>query len=351
MSHENVLFTEYKLNDLFTLKNRILMAPMTRAKADNHSVPTQAMADYYSRRADAGLIITEGTVIRADASGYNNVPGIFTPAQINQWKIVTDAVHKKNGRIFLQIWHVGRVSHPNFLQGKLPVSPSATVMAGRIPRSEGLTYGESRALILPEIKELIKSYAIAAENAIKAGFDGVEIHGANGYLIDQFLHYHTNQRMDEYGGTPENMARFALEVVKACGEAIGYERVGLRLSPGAYLNEIVGEKRDALVFKYLFDNLNHFPIAYVHTGNFNDAQQFKELNDMTMTAFIRSHFHGTVVASGGYSLETASQGINQGNFDLVAMGRPFISNPDLINKLNKNASLTQYDASMLNTLY
>lgn len=351
MKNENVLFTEYQLNHLFTLKNKILMAPMTRAKADNDLVPTQAMAEYYARRADAGLIITEGTVISPDASGYNNVPGIFNTAQINQWKSVTDAVHKNNGLIFMQIWHVGRVSHPHFLQGKLPISPSATTMTGRIMRSEGLTYGESRAVTLQEIKELINNYAIAAENAIKAGFDGIEIHGANGYLIDQFLHCHTNKRDDEYGGSPENMARFALDVVKACGDAIGYERIGLRLSPGAYLNEIVGEKRDALAFKYLFEKLNHYPIAYVHTGNFNDAQQFAELDNMTMTAFIRFHYHGTVVAAGGYTIETASEGVSQGNFDLVAIGRPFISNPDLITRLRKNDALTHYDANMLSTLY
>jgi N-ethylmaleimide reductase len=351
MNNKNSLFTEYKLNHLLTLKNKILMAPMTRAKADNDLVPTQAMAEYYARRADAGLIITEGTIISPDALGYSNVPGIFNEAQINKWKAVTDAVHKNNGLIFMQIWHVGRVSHPHFLNGKLPVSASKTTMTSRISRSEGLTYGESRALTLQEIKELINRYAMAAKNAIKAGFDGVEIHGANGYLIDQFLHYHTNKRDDEYGGNPLNMARFALEIVKACGEAIGYERVGLRLSPGAYLNEIVGEKRDALVFKYLFEKLNDYPLAYVHTGNFNDAQQFEELDNMTMTDFIRFHYHGTVIAAGGYTIEMASAGVSRGSFNLVALGRPFISNPDLIIRLRKNDSVIRYDSSMLSTLY
>lgn len=351
MSNESILFEKYHLNHLFTLKNKILMAPMTRAKADNNLVPTQAMAEYYARRADAGLIITEGTVISPDALGYSNVPGIFNTTQIDKWKIVTNAVHQKNGLIFMQIWHVGRVSHPHFLNGKLPVSPSATTMTGRISRSEGLTYGESRALTLPEIEGLITCYANAAENAIRAGFDGIEIHGANGYLIDQFMHYHTNKRDDEYGGSLENMARFALEVVQACGKAIGYERVGLRLSPGAYLNEIVGDKRDADVFKYLLEKLNHYPIAYVHTGNFNDTTRFEELNNMTMTAFIRSHYQGTVVAAGGYTLDRASQAISRGDFDLVAIGRPFIANPDLITRLRKHEALISYDSSMLSTLY
>lgn len=351
MNDTKTLFGEYRLNSLFTLKNRILMAPMTRVKADADHVPTQAMADYYARRADAGLIITEGTVIGPDALGYNNVPGIYSDAQIREWKNVSNAVHQKNGLIFMQIWHVGRVSHPQFLNGKLPVSPSATVMNGRVSRSEGLTYGESRALTAEEIPVVVQEYKNAAINAIAAGFDGIEIHGANGYLIDQFLHHHTNHRDDNYGGSAENMARFALEVVNACGEAIGYERVGIRLSPGAYLNEIVGDKRDAQVFGFLFDALNQLPIAYVHTGNFNDAKPFEELDNMTMTDFIRFHYHGTVVASGGYTMETATAGIAQGKFDLVAIGRSFISNPDLITRLQKNAPLTSYDASMLATLY
>ena len=233
-----------------------------------------------------------------DALGTSNVPGIYSAAQISKWKIVTDAVHKKNGLIFLQIWHVGRVSHSYFLNGKLPVSPSATTMTGRISRSDGLTFGESRALTGQEIKELIHDYATAATNAMKAGFDGVEIHGANGYL-----------------------------------------------------NEIVGEKRDALVFAYLLEKLNLFSIAYVHTGNFNDVKQFQELNNMTMTAFIRSHYHGTVIAAGGYTIEAAMQGVLQGEFDLVAIGRPFIANPDLVMRLRENKALVPYDASMLNMLY
>lgn len=346
-----ILLEKYKLNSLFTLKNRILMAPMTRAKADDNLVPTQAMADYYSRRADAGLIVTEGTVISWDGLGYKNVPGIFTEEQIAHWEIVTKQVHQKNGLIFLQIWHVGRVSHPNFLNGQLPVGPSASIMTGRISRSPGLHYGESRAASLSEIQAWIEHYAIAANNALKAGFDGIEIHGANGYLIDQFLHYHTNKREDDYGSTPENMARFALEIVKACGTAIGFERVGLRLSPGGYLHEIMGDERDHDVFAFLLEQLNVFPLAYVHTGNFNDATRFKELNDMTMTAFIRDHYHGSVVAAGGYHFEKAEEGIKEGDFDLVAIGRPFIANPDLIYRLITQQPLQVYDVSMLNTLY
>lgn len=327
------------------------MAPMTRAKATDLFEPTEDTASYYARRADAGLIVTEGTIIGKDARGHNNVPGIFSESQINHWRRVTDKVHENNGLIFLQIWHVGRVSHPIFLEGKLPLSSSETTMSGRIARSDGLSFGKSRAATLSEIKNLIDSYADAAKNAIKAGFDGIEIHGANGYLIDQFLHYHTNQREDEYGGNPENMTRFALDVINACGQSIGYERVGVRLSPGAYLNEIKGDSRDAMVFNYLLEQLNKTTIAYVHTGNFNDAQLFSELNELSMSEFMRKSYKGNLIACGGYTFEAALNGIQNNFFDLVAMGRPFIANPDLVNKYNNNQDLVLYDVNMLNKLY
>lgn len=345
------LLTDYPLNRAILLKNRIVMAPMTRNKANNDLSPTQEMADYYARRASAGLIVTEGTIIRSDARGYSNVPGIFTKAHIEGWKRVTDAVHQKNGLIFLQIWHVGRVSHPHFLNGELPISPSETTMTGEVKRANGLHHGKSRAVTIDEIEELIASYALAAANAVTAGFDGVEIHGANGYLIDQFLHYSTNFRTDNYGGTPANMARFALEVAKACGAAIGFHRVGLRLSPGAYLNEIVGEKRDAANFQYLLEQLNHLALAYIHTGNFNDQVKFAELGDKTMTEFIRTYYQGTVIACGGYSFEEAQTGVQKNSFDLIAFGRPFIANPDLISHLQQNQNLKSYEESMLSTLF
>lgn len=347
----DALFQNYQLSDSIRLKNRIIMAPMTRNMANDDLVPTKAMAEYYGRRAGAGLIITEGTIIRPDARGCSNVPGIFTQAQIEGWNRVTNTVHKNDGKIFLQIWHVGRVSHPQFLEGALPIAPSETMMTGRVWRAEGLKYGKSRAATLDEIKGLIESYAIAANNAIKAGFDGVEIHGANGYLIDQFLHYHTNHRADDFGGTPENMSRFVLSVIKACGEAIGFDKVGIRLSPGAYLNEIIGDKRDGDVFQYLLEKINSFPLAYVHTGNFDDKVKFEELNNQTMTNFIRSYYKGTLIASGSYHFSEANKNIKENQFDLIAIGRPFIANPDLINRLQMNEQIHSYDQSMLQTLY
>ncbi|ASQ46712.1 alkene reductase [Legionella clemsonensis] len=351
MTQLDLLLTPFQLSETLRLKNKIVMAPMTRNMAHDDLSPTALMAEYYARRADAGLIISEGTIISEDAKGYSNVPGIFTQEQIDGWKRITDSVHANKGHIFSQIWHVGRVSHPHFLKGALPISASETVMTGRISRKEGLTYGRSRAATLDEIKEKIESYAIAARNAIAAGFDGVEIHGANGYLIDQFLHYCTNHRTDSYGETPENMARFALEVVKACGDTIGYQKVGIRLSPGAYLNEIVGDKRDAQVFQYLLEKLNQLPIAYVHTGNFNDKVIFESLNQQTMTDFMRTYFEGVLIATGSYDFQEGEEKIKNEEFDLLGIGRPFIANPNLIRKLQNNETITPYDASMLTTLF
>lgn len=346
-----ILFEPYLLNSALTLKNRIVMAPMTRCMADDDLVPTQKMAEYYARRAEAGLIITEGTIIRPDGLGYPNVPGIYTQAQIDGWKQVTAAVHAKQGRIFCQIWHVGRVSHPSYLNGALPLSPSETIMTEEVKRTNGLRYGKSRAVTREEIAELIAAYAQAAINARQAGFDGIEIHGANGYLIDQFLHYHTNHRSDNYGGSIENRARFALEVVRACGEAIGYERVGIRLSPGAYLNEIIGDQRDGSVFAYLLEQLSDLPLAYVHTGNFDDTRKFPELENKTMTAFIRSHYKGTVIACGGYHFEQAEKEIKQNHFDLIAIGKSFIANHDLMDLVKYKKPIKPYDVAMLNHLY
>lgn len=345
-----ILLQAYPLTSELTLKNRIVMAPMTRNMAQDDFSPTEAMVEYYGRRAAAGLIITEGCIIRADGRGYSHTPGIFTPAHIEAWKKVTEKVHHQDGRIFLQIWHVGRVSHPHFLNGALPLSPSETMMTGRVPRTEDLSYGKSRALRREEISSLVESYALAAESAVLAGFDGVEIHGANGYLIDQFLHYDTNHRDDDYGGSPENMAKFALEVVKACGLAIGGQKVGLRLSPAAYLNQIVGDPRDAAVFEYVLTKLNSLPLAYVHTGNFDDQVKFEWLGHRTMTGFIRDYYQGKVIASGGYCIEAAKKSIQAGNFDLIAIGRPWIANPDLIARLSRGQELRPYDASMLGEL-
>jgi len=350
MSTPNILFTSLLLNPLLTLKNRIVMAPMTRNMAHDDLSPTVSMKEYYARRADAGLIITEGTVVAYNARGYSHTPGIFTTKQTEQWKAVTDAVHERDGRIFLQLWHVGRVSHPDFINGQLPISASATSMTGKLSRSE-LTYVQAKAADENDIDEVIHCFRLGAKNAMLAGFDGVEIHGANGYLIDQFLHYDTNKRTDQYGITPENMARLPLAVVNACGSEIGYERVSIRLSPGAYLHQVAGDVRDAAVFSYLLHELNKLMLCYVHTGNVDDAVRFDELNQMTMTAFIRKNYTGMLIASGNYQLDDAETKINNGEFDLVSIGRPFIANPDLVQKAYQQTALIPFNPDMLTVLY
>ncbi len=345
--NKNILFEQFKLADNLILQNRILMAPMTRRCADNNHNPTEPMINYYARRADVGLIVTEGTLISKDAIGYGNVPGIFTDQQIDKWYNISNKVHKNGGKIFMQIWHCGRVSHPSFHDENLPISPSSIYLDLKLG-STNLICGKSQEATVDKIKELVEKYGNAAYNAILAGFDGIEIHGANGYLIDQFLHYCSNKRIDEYGETPENMSRFCLEVVKECGKRIGFDRVGLRLSPGGHLNNIVTSQKDYQVFKYLLNKLNSYNIAYVHTGAFDDTIIYSELGNCNMTAFMKKYYLGNLVASGNYNEETATKGINTKKFDLIAFGRHFISNFDLIDRLKHKKSLTPYSPNFLN---
>jgi len=325
------------------------MAPMTRRKAHDDHTPNEIMIDYYAKRSEAGMIVTEGTIITRDAIGFGNVPGIFTDKHIEAWEKITNAVHKNNGIIFLQLWHCGRISHPVFHNGILPISASET--NANVPLgSSGYMSSISRAASKFEIHSLVNDYAIATENAKKAGFDGVEIHGANGYLVDQFLHYCTNLRDDEYGQTPENMSRFCLEIISACGKVIGYDRVGLRLSPGGHMSGILTDSKDQFIYQHLLNELNKIPIAYIHTGIFDDSTIFSALGDITATAFLRKYYFNTLIASGGYDFISAEKNIQQRLFDLVAIGRLFIANSDLLERLKANQRLRQYDQNMLNTL-
>ncbi len=345
MATTDILFQPYTLNDTLTLNNRILMAPLTRCMAGPGLVPTDAMEAYYARRADAGLIISEATIIRPDGQGYPNTPGIYTPEQIEGWSRVARRVHDAGGKMFLQLWHTGRVAHSHF-SGKPPVAPSAIAAEGSVPRMRELTYETPHALTAEEISTLVNDYAQAAVNAIAdAGFDGVEIHGANGYLIDQFLHHSTNQRTDDWGGSPENMARFALQVVDAIASRVGADRTGIRLSPGAYFN-LTGDPRDRAVFDYLLPELEKRRLAYVHLGIFDDSMTFDYLGGRA-SDYLREHYQGTLVGVGGYTAESAAQAIAAGRFDLVAIGRPFIANPDYIRRIRKGEPLREYDESML----
>ncbi|MCG9759942.1 MULTISPECIES: alkene reductase [Pseudoalteromonas] len=342
-----VLFENVKLNNTISLNNRILMAPLTRCMAGDDLVPTDDMVKYYAKRAKAGLIISEATIIRPDGQGYPNTPGLFTQAQITGWKKVTDAVHAEGGKMFAQLWHVGRVAHPYFFDGEV-LAPSAIGIEGTVPRMRELTYQTPKAVTQEEIAQLVADYAQAAANAIEAGFDGVEIHGANGYLIDQFLHHAANQRIDEYGQTPENMSRFALEVTDAVAERIGADRVGLRVSPGAYFN-MDGDQRDRAVFDYLIKALNSRNLAYLHVGIFDDAMEFDYLGG-SVSAYLRSIYKGTLVGVGSYTAESGAEAIQNQKFDLLAIGRPFIANPDYVEKVQAGQAVKEYDESMLATL-
>ncbi|WP_299794945.1 alkene reductase [uncultured Shewanella sp.] len=343
--HQDILFKPFNLSDELTLKNRIIMAPMNRSMADNSSVPTVDMADYYGRRADTGLIITESLMISPSAMGYPNTPGIFTSSQIDGWKIVTDKVHENGGKIFAQLWHTGRVSHPDYLNGEKPYAPSAVALTGRIPRSNNLQYGEPREMTNSEIQQLINDFSQAAANAREAGFDGVEIHAANGYLLDQFLHHDTNRRSDSWGGTPENMSRIIFEVIDAVSSQISH--VGLRLSPAAYIH-LEHDDRDSSVSDYLLNRLNRYALSYVHTGMFEDGY-YDHLGG-SVTQYIRSHYSGTVIACGGYSAETGRETILKGDANLIAIGRPLIANPDYVEKVRNLKPLKAYEVEMLNTL-
>ncbi|WNC72482.1 alkene reductase [Thalassotalea psychrophila] len=344
------LLTPYALNNTINLNNRILMAPLTRCMADDELVPTQAMAKYYARRAEAGLIISEAVIIRPDGQGYPNTPGLFSQPQIEGWKRVTSAVHSSGGKIFAQLWHTGRVAHPYFYgdDNAEVMAPSAIAVEGSVPRMRELTYKTPKAVTLDDIHLLVSDYAQAAENAIAAGFDGVEIHGANGYLIDQFLHHDSNRRTDDYGGSNENMGRFALQVVDAIIDQIGNDRTALRVSPGAYFN-IAGDSRDRDVFDYLLPELEKRNLAFLHIGIFDDSMEFDYLGGRA-SSYVRANYNKTLVGVGSYSAETASSAIDSNKFDLIAIGRPFIANPDYVAKIRNNQPLVSYSDEMLTSL-
>jgi len=347
-SPAEILLSPFRLSPSLTLPNRIAMAPMTRSMAGPGLVPTAAMAEYYARRAGAGLLISEGAIVRADGQGYPDVPGIFTDDQVEGWRRVADGVHEEGGRIFLQLWHVGRVSHPTYLGGKLPLAPSAVPLEGRVPRSGGLEYGTPREATVDDIRELVAAFANSAANAMAAGCDGVEIHGANGYLIDQFLHHHTNRREDAYGGSPAAMSRFALEVVDAVIAKAPPGRVGIRLSPGAY-HHMAPHSGDAEVFRHLLAELEKRGLAYVHVGIFERTTVFENLGG-TAEAFLRANYSGVLMGCGGFTPESAAAAVADGAVDLAAFGRPFIANPDLIDRIRTGRPLEPYDEAMLGTL-
>ena len=346
MSYKN-LFQPLALNDSLELKNRIIMAPLTRCFADENLVPTQEMADYYAKRADAGLIVSEATLITPSAQGYPNTPGIYSSEQISGWKTVTDAVHKNGGKIFCQIWHTGRISHRIYINEQT-VSASAVPMSGSVPRLENTEYETPRELKKSEIKDLVQTFVTAAKNAVEAGFDGVEIHGANGYLIDQFLHQHTNIRLDEYGGSIEKRAKFALEVTDAVMEAIGSDRTAIRLSPNAH-HFMEHTNEDEKTFIFLLKELEKRKVAYIHEGAFDDNIEYEYLGGRT-SDFLRRHYKNNIIACGSIPAKEADEDIMNNRYDLIGIGRPFIANHDYVSKLQNNELLNSYEEVMLGKL-
>ncbi|WP_421807238.1 alkene reductase [Flagellimonas sp.] len=339
------LLTPYNKN--ISLRNRIVMAPMTRSRAANEdNKPTDELHGlYYEQRASAGLIITEGSQVSERAVGYVNTPGIHTKAQVEGWKKVTQRVHDKGGKIFIQLWHVGRISHPDFHDGELPLAPSALN-----PNEQSYTPDGFKDTVTPkemtkeDIKTTVEDFKNAAKNAVEAGFDGVEIHSSNGYLFHQFFNSTSNKRTDEYGGSHENKARFFFEVLDAVKEVIPEEKIGARFNPS--LHGVFGMTMDEdtiPTFEYIIKKLNDYNLAYIHL-----SEPFTDVSDIPFAVTeIAKHFrplyNGTLMINGGFDQDSGNRVIESGNADLVAYGKPYISNPDLVERFEHNLELADWD--------
>lgn len=339
------LFTPFTAGAI-ELSNRIVMAPLTRNRADDDTGEVGDLhVEYYRQRAGAGLIITEATQISPMGKGYIQTPGIHTEAQVAAWKRVTDAVHEAGGKIVVQLWHVGRISHSSLLPGgQAPVAPSAIAAGGKTFTKAGFEETSvPRALTVDEIAATVEDYRKAAALAIAAGFDGVEVHGANGYLIDQFLKTGANKREDAYGGSIENRARFLFEVLDAVTAEIGADRTGLRLSPFAPANGISDDEPQAMN-EYVVKKLNPYGLAYLHLveGATGGSRELKEGESLDA---LRALFEGPYMGNNGYDRDLAIEAVESGKVDLVAFGRPFISNPDFVDRLKRGAALNSGDQS------
>lgn len=330
------LFDTLTVGDLH-LPNRIIMAPLTRCRAEAERVPGALMAEYYVQRASAGLIISEATAVTPMGVGYPNTPGIWSAEQVAGWKTVTDAVHAAGGRIVLQLWHVGRISDPSYLAGELPVAPSAIQPAGHVSllRPER-AFVTPRALETAEIADVIAAYRQGAENAKAAGFDGVEVHAANGYLLDQFLQSGTNQREDQYGGTLENRARLLLEVTDACIDVWGAGRVGVHLSPRGDAHDM-SDANPAETFGYVARELGKRGIAFICAREYAAED--------SLVPQLKAAFGGIFIANEKFDKVQSNQWLEQGNADAIAFGVPFIANPDLVKRLATDAALNTPDAT------
>lgn len=345
MSDQNLL-KSYDLNGL-RLSNRVVMAPMTRSRADNEgNVPVDEMHGlYYEQRAGAGLIISEGSQVSAEAVGYINTPGIYTSEQVEGWKKVTKRVHDKGGKIFIQLWHVGRMSHPDFHGGDLPLAPSALNPNAKSFTPEGFKDTVTpKAMSVEDIKRTVQDFQNAARNAMEAGFDGVEIHSSNGYLFHQFFNATSNKRNDEYGGSIENRSRFFFEVLDAVKEVMPENRIGVRFNPS--LHGIFGMEMDEQTiptFEYIIGKLNDYDLSYVHLSEpFNDVSDVPYAVQEIARHF-RPLYKGTLMINAGFDRESGNKVLEDGNADLVAYGKPFISNPDLVERFRQKAGLAEWD--------
>ncbi len=333
------LFEKYNLSGL-ELKNRMAMAPLTRCRAINGNIPNEIMAKYYEQRAGAGLIIAEGTSPSPNGLGYTNIPGIFNKQQAEKWKLTTNAVHKKGGKIFLQMMHTGRVGHnDNLPEGGKVIGASAIAQNGEIK-----TYsGERKAYPIPyvlsteEVKDCINEYIESAKLCVEAGFDGVEIHSAHGYLPNQFINATSNQRTDEYGGNIENRCKFVLEIAQKMCKAIGNEKVSIRISPFSYADGGIEEQEIIDTYLYLVKELDKLDLAYLHLSHMGEPQEVK----FQLWKKIRTIYKGTLMLCGDFNKETAEKALQENQCDLVAFGRDFIANPDLVERFKNNWQLAE----------
>ena len=334
------LFDPIRIGDL-DLPNRIVMAPLTRSRAGAERIPNPLMAQYYAQRASAGLILSEATSVTPMGVGYADTPGIWSEAQVEGWRGVTRAVHEAGGRIFLQLWHVGRISDPIFLDGQLPVAPSAIAAEGHVSLVRPMrNYVTPRALAREEIPGVIQAYRSGAENAQRAGFDGVELHGANGYLLDQFLQDRSNRREDDYGGSIENRARLMLEATDACIGVWGADRVGMHLAPRGD-SHTMGDSDMAGTFGYVARELGRRRLAFLCAR--------ESLAEPRLGPQLKAAFGGIYIANERFDLDAAQGVVERGEADAVAFGKAFIANPDLPRRLATGAALNAWDASTFYT--
>ncbi|WP_188051204.1 alkene reductase [Flavobacterium sp. GP15] len=347
---KSILFQPYTLGNI-VLNNRIVMAPMTRSRSNNEgNVATALTAKYYEQRATAGLIITEGTFVSTKAVGFINVPGIYSEAQTEGWKLVTKAVHDKGGKIFAQLWHTGRLSHPDLHDGELPHAPSAINPFAKAYTNDGFVDTVvPKEMTIEDIKQTVLDFANGAKNAMSAGFDGVELHAANGYLLHQFFNGYSNHRTDNYGGSMENKARILFDILDAFKGVIDYTKVGVRLNPSLHNAQGMMLDKDTIpTHEYIVNRLNDYGLAYVHL-----TEPFTPVEDVPyavneVAKHFRPFYNGTLIINKGFTKETGSKVLEEGYADLVAYGVPFIANPDLVARFENDAPLSTADQ---NTFY